>query len=45
MQFISNRLLDPAAKKSDENPQQGCAEIKGQVQAKRSGTKRQKEEE
>lgn len=31
MRFITNRLPDAAAKKSDMNPQKGCAEIKGQV--------------
>lgn len=30
MQFITNGLLDPAVKKSDENPQKGDAEINGQ---------------
>lgn len=41
MQFITNKLLDAVAKKSDVKPQKGGVEIKGRVEAKGPDTKRQ----
>lgn len=45
MQFITNKLLDAVAKKSDVKPQKGGVEIKGRVEAKGPDTKRQKQSE